>query len=239
MIVKATDIKNNFGKYLKLLDQEDIIVTRNGTPIAKITRHKDWDDTGMVHEQAAKYGYNEKKMSYEDFTVMSEEANERYEYIDGTAYLLASPGMTHQKVIGNLYASFRLWFDAKKCAPYLSPFDVTLKRGEHDVNVVQPDLVVICDPENRNEKDRYTGIPPLVVEVLSSESARMDLIKKLDLYMQTGIQEYWVVNHLNQEVIVYRFENRDIADMKLFVREDRVESLVFQGLSIELKEVFA
>ncbi|MCK9252314.1 MAG: type II toxin-antitoxin system prevent-host-death family antitoxin [Clostridiaceae bacterium] len=37
MIVTATQLKNNLGKYLEIVHKEDsIIVTKNGEPIAKI-----------------------------------------------------------------------------------------------------------------------------------------------------------------------------------------------------------
>lgn len=36
MVVTATEFKTNLGKYLDLLDKEDIYVTRNGKTIAKV-----------------------------------------------------------------------------------------------------------------------------------------------------------------------------------------------------------
>lgn len=36
MIVTATEFKTNFGKYLELVAQEDIFITRNGKTIAKV-----------------------------------------------------------------------------------------------------------------------------------------------------------------------------------------------------------
>ncbi len=36
MIVTATEFKTNFGKYLDLLLNEDIFITRNGKTIAKV-----------------------------------------------------------------------------------------------------------------------------------------------------------------------------------------------------------
>ncbi len=36
MIVTATEFKTNFGKYLDLIAQEDIFITRNGKTIAKV-----------------------------------------------------------------------------------------------------------------------------------------------------------------------------------------------------------
>ncbi len=37
MFITATELKNNLGKYLMLAANEDIIITKNGKSIAKIT----------------------------------------------------------------------------------------------------------------------------------------------------------------------------------------------------------
>ena len=36
MVITATEFKTNFGKYLDLISQEDIFVTKNGKIIAKV-----------------------------------------------------------------------------------------------------------------------------------------------------------------------------------------------------------
>ncbi len=41
MVVTATEFKMNIGKYLTLADTEDIIITRNGRGVAKLTNAKD------------------------------------------------------------------------------------------------------------------------------------------------------------------------------------------------------
>lgn len=41
MIVTATELKENMGKYLSLVTEEDIIITKNGKQIARLTDVKD------------------------------------------------------------------------------------------------------------------------------------------------------------------------------------------------------
>jgi prevent-host-death family protein len=36
MLVTATQLKNNLGKYLALVEDEDLIITRNGQEVAKL-----------------------------------------------------------------------------------------------------------------------------------------------------------------------------------------------------------
>jgi len=41
MIVTATEFKNNLGKYLALIDNEDVFITKNGKNIAKLSSAKE------------------------------------------------------------------------------------------------------------------------------------------------------------------------------------------------------
>ena len=41
MLVTATDFKTNLGKYLALVDKEDVYITKNGRYIAKLVRTDD------------------------------------------------------------------------------------------------------------------------------------------------------------------------------------------------------
>ncbi|MDR2735005.1 MAG: type II toxin-antitoxin system Phd/YefM family antitoxin [Spirochaetota bacterium] len=36
MIVNSTDMQNNFGKYLDLASAQEIIITKNGQPVARL-----------------------------------------------------------------------------------------------------------------------------------------------------------------------------------------------------------
>jgi len=44
MIITSTEFKTNMGKYLDLIDQEEIIITRNGKRVAKLVDASDKSD---------------------------------------------------------------------------------------------------------------------------------------------------------------------------------------------------
>ncbi len=99
--------------------------------------------------------------------------------------------------------------------------------------------MVICDLEDHlNEKDYYMGVPALVVEIISESTRSKDFVKKLDLYMSTGVKEYWVINPLNREVIVYLFESGDIVNNRTFKSGEKVLSYYFSGLEAGLAQIF-
>jgi Uma2 family endonuclease len=121
----------------------------------------------------------------------------------------------------------------------VAPFDVTLFRLENEakVNVIQPDILVICDQDKIDEKGRYKGTPALVVEVLSGSSKSKDMVTKLSLYQESGVKEYWVVNTANKEIYIYTFVNNNIEDFRTFRKEDQAQSLVFPGLAVECSKI--
>lgn len=237
MIVHSTDLKTNLGKYLNLVATEDIIILKSGKPVAKMIPCDDWSRADVLREGIPDYNYNGQFMSYEAFTEMNEKSEARYEYIDGQVYYLASPNFTHQRILGNLHILMHTYFKGKSCQPFLSPFDVTLKRSITLFSVVQPDLLVICDLDNRNEKDRYLGTPALVVEIISPNTSKKDLIKKLDLYMSTGVDEYWLINPEEKLVIIYTFISKEIASLRTF-NQGMLTSLKFPEMVMEISELF-
>lgn len=130
---------------------------------------------------------------------MTENNDNRYELIDGEVYQLASPRCLHQKILGLMFRAFIAYFDDREgCEPFAAPFDINLFRQpikkvreltEDDTNVVQPDLIVLCDHEKDiDEDDWYKGTPALVVEILSPSTRSKDMLRKGDLYMESGIK---------------------------------------------------
>lgn len=243
MLVSTTEIQNSFGKYLKLAHCEEIIITKNGKKAAKLVPYQDnaARDPWIINESSPSYLPKGIHLTYEEFLKLAEESEHRYEYIDGELYLLASPFYPHQKVVKEIFGRFISWFQGKDCEPLVAPFDVTLLRLENEekINVVQPDLLVICDHDQIDEKGRYKGTPSLVVEVLSDSTKSKDLVRKLDLYQESGVQEYWVVNPSSAEIYIYSFTNHTIDRFLTFKGVERAESVVFPGLFVELKGVFA
>lgn len=247
LIVNSTDLKNNLGKYLRLSAGEEIIITSNGRKVAKLSTFDDRDAAapevtaggGIFKEPSESYQTGPWEASYEEFLELTAKSELRFEYIDGEIHLLASPKTIHQTILSELHFIFYTWFQGKKCRPMLAPYDITLKRNQENINVVQPDLTVICDlEENLNEKDYYMGVPALVVEIIAEGTRSKDFIKKLDLYMSTGIKEYWIVNPLNEEVSVYLFKEKNIVKNTTFKNRETAVSDWFDGLTADLGRIF-
>ncbi|HLS09100.1 type II toxin-antitoxin system prevent-host-death family antitoxin [Lentibacillus sp.] len=238
MRVPTTKMQNNFGKYLKYVEAgEEIIVTKSGKEAAKILPCHDAD---AVKEEQPEYRTSGEWVTYEEFLELTEASEQRFELIDGVIYNLASPSYKHQHVVGELFGTFYNWFKGKKCVPLTSPFDVTFFKEENNICVVQPDVVVICDMDNLDEKDKYKGIPTLVVEVLSPSTRSKDMLNKLDLYKQCGVNEYWLVDPINEHILIYVLEDNEIVNNKTYSKDahQAVHSVIFAGLEADLQAVF-
>ncbi|MDD2440994.1 MAG: Uma2 family endonuclease [Eubacteriales bacterium] len=241
MKVSATDMKNYFGKYLEKCKQETILITKNDRVVAKLDACEESADDLMLKEDSAAYAWSGKRVSYEEFCEITENNEDRYEYIDGEIYLLAAPGVSHQMFLANLYTLFNNWFMGKPCRVFFSPFDVTLANDAlKSKNVVEPDLLVSCDYlTQRNENDRYTGIPALVVEILSPGTRGKDQLKKLNVYLNGGVREYWIVDPRDRKVMLYYFADQQLEDMDLFRDPAVVKSIHFPGLEVSTTDIFA
>lgn len=247
--VGSTEVQNNFGKFLMLASREDVMITRNGKVIAKLTaiqEPKDGDrkvdvpgNPMMVLESAKPYRYERRKASYEEFLELVRNSEERYEYIDGEIYLLASPRAPHQFSLRKLLVTFDQWSIGKRCEPWTAPFDIRLYRFADKPNLVQPDLMMICDFDDLlDEEGYYRGVPALIVEIISESTKRVDSVVKFDLYRSCGVKEYWIVDPSTKRITIYRFEDGEVAAQRMFAQGETAASYLFEGLSAAVDQVF-
>ena len=242
-VITATELKENLGKYIDYVSGDnEVIVTKNGKKIIRITPYiSEIERYFTVRERAMDYQYGGKKVSYEEFLEISEKTDLRMEYINGEIVLLASPNPFHQDISGNLYVLLRNFLQESKCRVYYAPFDVHLhKIGLNTPDVIQPDLLVACDlEENLNEKGRYMGTPSLCIEILSASTRSKDMVDKLNTFMLSGVNEFWIVDPKNLTVMIYTFDNYVPKDHYTYRQEEILVSQAFPGLEIAIQEVFA
>jgi Uma2 family endonuclease len=147
--------------------------------------------------------------TYADYLTWSDD--ERYELIDGIAYLMAppAPSLTHQDVVGELHYQLRASLEGKPCRAYVAPVDVRLpKEGEADNEVdtvVQPDVFIVCDRRKLDERG-VRGAPDWVAEVLSPTTAKHDQMTKLPAYERARVPEVWLIHPIDHTLSIYRRE---------------------------------
>lgn len=243
VVVTATELKQNFGKYLDYVEQQnDVVITKNGVKAARLTPYvTDIEQYFTVRENALDYRYGGKKVSFEEFAQISAKSTLRMELLNGEIYIMTSPNIGHQEILGRLYLIFSEYFKGKKCRPFLAPFSVVFKKKDlKEPDVLQPDLLVICDLEDHiNDKKRYTGIPTLVIEILSESTRSRDMVDKLNTYMLSGVKEYWIIDTRRESMMIYSFTDNGIDELKVFEKGNAASSVAFKGLSADVEGLFA
>jgi len=176
--------------------------------------------------------------TYADYAEWELDEGERFEIIDGEAYVMSAPTTQHQAILGVLFNRIFNYLEGKSCKVFSSPLDVRLFYAEDgsDDTVVQPDIVVICD-KIKIGPEGCRGAPDLVVEILSPSNTAIEMERKLKLYQEAGVREYWVIDPENNGLTVYVFQ-KDVI-VKTYKNTDTVEVAILPGLKIALEPVFA
>ena len=116
----------------------------------------------------------------------------RHELLDGAHVVTPAAARAHQRVLANLFSQLREQVSPDASIEVLfSPADILLGPK----TLVQPDLFIVPKPVDVS-KDTWAdaSVPILTVEVLSPSTAARDRGAKRRLYLEAGVEEYWIVD---------------------------------------------
>ena len=179
---------------------------------------------------------NDKHYTYADYA--SWDTDDRYELIDGVAYMMSpAPGRRHQGIQFNLSLQIGNFLKGKTCRAFAAPFDVRLDAAHDDDTVVQPDIVVICDRSKLDDKG-CNSAPDLVIEILSPSSLQRDVLLKFNKYLQAGVREYWVVDPDRKTASVHVLDGGRYYTT-VYGETSTVPVHVLEGCTVSLPDVFA
>jgi len=180
--------------------------------------------------------------SYADYLTWPED--ERWEIIDGIAYMQATPSPIHQEILIGLSVQFHHYLSGKPCKVYPAPFSVRLTQDNESKNedikkVVEPDISIVCD-KSRIDSKGCKGAPDLIVEIISPSSVKMDRFTKFNSYEKAGVKEYWIVEPEGKLVSVFVLQaNQRYGRPEVYSEEDKINVSIFPDLTVDLAPVFA
>lgn len=179
-------------------------------------------------KQPEPIGYTE-----EDYYDLPEDIHA--ELINGQFYYQAAPSRVHQKILMELAGTIRDYIKLKKgsCEVYPAPFAVKLQEDKK--TIVEPDISVICDPAKLTDKG-CSGAPDWIVEIVSPSSTGHDYIHKLQLYAEAGVREYWIVDPMEQRIVVYHLE-QEAFDVNFYTFQDQVKAGIYEDFWIDFREI--
>lgn len=173
-------------------------------------------------------------LTYADLASFPDDGMRR-ELIDGELIVSPSPRTRHQRISARLHLLLANHVAASGGGEvFYAPLDVVFSQ----TNVVQPDLLFVPDDRRHILTDENVhGAPALVIEVLSE--ARIDRVRKRDLYAQFGVPEYWVVDPDADRVEVYRLTGDRYGKPEILEPGETLVYDRFPGLAIDLEKLFA
>ncbi|MEI7902116.1 MAG: Uma2 family endonuclease, partial [bacterium] len=173
----------------------------------------------------------ERRYTYADYLTWPDEP--RQEIINGVSYAMASPTVRHQELSVCLTLAMGPFFKGKMCRLFVAPLDVVLSED----TVVQPDLLVVCDPKKITGAC-VRGAPDLVTEILSPSSASYDRLLKFKRYADAGVKEYWLVSPELALIEIFTLDGGSFRLADGFMQQERLQSALFPELAFAMADVF-
>lgn len=181
---------------------------------------------------------NLKPLTIADWDAMPYREGYRHEIIEGELFVSCSPGLTHQRVFGNLFFQITSYLRGNPIGEIVGTPGLILS----DVSGVIPDLVFFTNEQSDSiiTGERLTGPPALVIEIVSSGSANIkrDRVAKLRLYAKHGVPEYWIVDPQNATIERYVDDGSSLSLAETLREEDSLVTAALPGFSCQIRDIF-
>ncbi len=115
---------------------------------------------------------------------------------------------------------------------------------ENDYKIMIPDASINCNTRDRKNVS-LTGVPRMVMEVLSNATEKYDRGEKMEAYRKAGVSEYWLVDWREKQVEIYLNDGREDGTTEFYlykvVNESNKEELrliMFPNIKMDFEELF-
>ena len=159
----------------------------------------------------------------------------RAELVDGQIYYQAAPCRVHQRILDKLHTAINNYIKSKAgfCEVYPAPFAV--KLYEDKKTIVEPDISVIYNRDKLTDRG-CTGAPDWIIEIVSPGNSSHDYIRKLNLYADAGVREYWIVDPITQTILVYNLEETHFQ-VGTHTFQDKIKANIYDDLWINFSDI--
>lgn len=158
----------------------------------------------------------------------------RAELIDGQFYYMAAPNRIHQRILSELHLTIGQYIRTKggDCEIYPAPFAV--KLFEDKDTIVEPDISVICDRSKLTDQG-CSGAPDWIIEIVSPTTASHDYVRKLNLYLDASVREYWIIDPRTEKILVNNFEQKEFTP-EAYSFQDKIKVSIYDDFYIDFSK---
>lgn len=173
------------------------------------------------------------KWSVNDYHLMIKSGvlnNRSVELIEGEIIEVSPESPLHRFTNDSIAEYLRGILNGK--AKVFESHPITLDNSEP-----QPDIAVVCLPNSN-----YLSHHPYPEDIywlieISNTTLEYDLNQKKKIYANAGINEYWVIDLKNTELIVFREVSGNDYKTKFTLKEGVIDTLAFPNLEISVSKI--
>jgi Uma2 family endonuclease len=193
-------------------------------PVAEPT----WDIVQLFPEQGA----------WTEEEYMRLPGNRLIEFSDGRIEILFMPSQRHQDIVGFLYTLLLDFVLSRGLGKVLvAPFIIRLWPGKNR----EPDVMFMFDHHSHRRFENHWQGADLVIEVVSPDDPKRDLVTKKAEYAKAKIPEYWLVNPITETVTIFVLDKgaKSYREAGVFAKDQVATSVLLEGFTVDVSKVFA
>lgn len=174
----------------------------------------------------------------EEYLAQERAAEFRSEYFNGLVVAMAGGTMIHDLITGEIQRRLGNQMEGRPCNVFTSNIKVRIDRA----NVFRyPDVSALCGPVLLHDRERDACCnPALIVEVLSSSTAKKDRGEKFVIYrLLDSLVEYLLVEQATRRAELFRKLPDGRWTAQTFTAPDDVIELTSIGASLRLADIYS
>jgi Uma2 family endonuclease len=172
--------------------------------------------------------------SEDDYLWLTDHTRCLVEFTDGHIEVLPMPTDAHQRIVLFLYRALYAFLAAREAGIVLvAPLRLRVRTGRYR----EPDLLLLLSANDPRRSNRYWTGADLVVEVISPDDPKRDLVRKRREYARAGIPEYWIINPATEQILVLRLAGTTYVEHGVFARGTQATSALLEGFTVAVAAV--
>jgi Uma2 family endonuclease len=179
---------------------------------------------------------NQKKYSAEEYQVIEESSEERFEFFNGEIIAMSGASKQHNRIVKNIANLLDAHFSPKGCDVYSETVKYKDEMQLGDGHFF-PDVMVSCEDKDKHDPFAIRS-PRVIVEVLSNGTALHDYNRKRKIYQNNpSLIYYLLINQYEFNIDIWRKE-KDLWISTVVEGADAVVNLPLINLYLSAAEIY-
>ena len=148
-----------------------------------------------------------RRYTTKEYFALEEKGEIRHEFFEGEVFAMVGESIAHNIIAQNFVLALRPALRGKNCQVIMETVQLAVEANRH---YTYPDIVVSCDPQDRQESRRLHH-PVLIVEVLSPSTEAYDRGLKFNQYKKLpSLRHYLLVSQKTWLVEWYQLSEHGV-----------------------------